>query len=138
MRIWHKQLIPYLPNKQLLSQYRECCCIARNIYKNGLPNHILVNRILNYPDDEFNTYTMSVVEEMKSRGYNVDPERFWRWRNDFNVVLNSIVFRGWHTKRYLKQCMYNLEEKRDCGGIDEEEWQRLVDGYKKITGGEEL
>ena len=49
MRLWHKDLIPVLPRQQLLSQWRECCCIARNIVENGTPNHILVNKILDYP-----------------------------------------------------------------------------------------
>ena len=138
MRIWHKQLIPYLPDKQLLIQFRDCWCIARNIHKNGLLSDVIVNRVLNYPDDEFNTYTISVVNELKTRGHEVDPESFWRWRYDSNTVLNSIVFRGWHTNRYLKQCMYNLQELYDCRGMSDEEWQCLMQGYKKITGGEEL
>lgn len=25
MRLWHKDLIPYLPRQQLLGQWRECC-----------------------------------------------------------------------------------------------------------------
>ena len=41
MRLWHKDLIPYLPKQQLISQWRECCCIAKNIADNGTPNHLL-------------------------------------------------------------------------------------------------
>ena len=32
------------------------------------------------------------------------------------------LFEDWHNHRYLKQCLYNLEEKYDCGGISREEW----------------
>ena len=46
MRLWHKDLIPALPRKQLLAQWRECCAIASNIAKKGTPNHILVNKVL--------------------------------------------------------------------------------------------
>ena len=132
MRLWHKYLIPYLPKKQLISQWRECCCIARNISKNGTPNHILVNKVMNYPQDEFNTYAMEVANEMEKRGYKVDKERFWIWRYDINTILLTSIFRGWHTRKYLMQCFYNLEEKHDCGGISEEEWAVVMDGMQKL------
>lgn len=134
MRLWHKYLIPYLPQKQLVSQWRECCCIARNISKNGTPNHVLVNKIMDYPQDEFNTYAMEVADEMEKRGYKVDKERFWKWRYDINTILLSGIFRAWHTRSYLMQCYYNLEEKYDCGAISEEEWDRVQEGYEKIMG----
>ena len=49
MRLWHKDLIPYLPKEQLVSQWRECSSIAGAIIKNGTPNHGLVNYVLDYP-----------------------------------------------------------------------------------------
>jgi uncharacterized protein (TIGR02328 family) len=36
MRLWHKDLIPILPDKQLLGQWRECCLIAKNIKEKGM------------------------------------------------------------------------------------------------------
>lgn len=33
MRLWHKDLIPYLPRQQLIAQWRECCAIAGSIAK---------------------------------------------------------------------------------------------------------
>ena len=27
MRLWHQDLIPYLPRQQLLGQHRECCAL---------------------------------------------------------------------------------------------------------------
>ena len=35
-------------------------------------------------------------------------------------------------QRYLKQCLYNLEEKYDCGGINKEEWKLIICGKKNI------
>ena len=49
MRLWHKDLIGVLPQKQLVSQWRECCAIVRNIAVNGSPNHIPVNKVMDYP-----------------------------------------------------------------------------------------
>jgi len=136
MRLWHKYLIPYLDRKHLISQWRECCCIARNIAVNGTPNHILVNKIMDYPEDEFNTYTDAVINELKRRGYKVDSWKFYKYRNNKNNMLPSGIFRGWHTKTYEKQCMANLMEKHDCHGITDEEWNTLCEGYKKTTGEE--
>lgn len=53
MRLWHKDLIQILPKNQLLSQWRECCCIAKNI----AINHILVNKIMDYGIAHFYSYT---------------------------------------------------------------------------------
>ena len=39
MRLWHKDLIDVLPRQQLISQWREICCIAKNIAEKGTPNH---------------------------------------------------------------------------------------------------
>ena len=132
MRLWHKDLIRYLPRQQLIAQWRECCCIARNINQNGSPNHILVNKIMEYPEDEFNTYADVVIKEMRNRGYEVDDWKFFKWRNDKNSILPSVVFRGWHNRRYLDQCFYNLQEKYDRGGISKEEWKILEDGYSRL------
>lgn len=132
MRLWHKDLIRYLPRKQLIAQWRECCCIARNIHENGTPNHILVNPVLDYPEDEFNTYAEMIVEEMRNRRYEIDIWKFYRWRYDKNAILPGSIFRGWHSQRYLVQCYYNLQEKYDRGGISEEEWRIFEDGYSRL------
>ena len=124
MRLWHKDLIPYLPRQQLVAQWRECCCIARNIFHAGTPNHILVNKILDYPDEEFNTYTTYVIAEMQKRGYSVHPERFWKWRESKDLS-DKPIFKGWHNIRYFNQCISNLSEKYDCGGVSKEEWDIL-------------
>lgn len=48
MRLWHKGLIRVLPREQLVAQWRECSAIAGNIKLKGTPNHILVNKVLNF------------------------------------------------------------------------------------------
>ena len=128
MRLWHKDLIPFLPRQQLLGQGRECCCIAKNIAENGTPGHMLVNRIMDYPESHFYKYASMVANEMADRGYSV---HFWRFKTWVDVPADQDLpdqyelFQDWHDQRYLRQCYYNLEEKYDCGGILEEEWFQL-------------
>lgn len=131
MRLWHKDLIHVLPNQQLLGQWRECCCIARNIKVNGNPHHALVNRIMDYPEEHFWNYTRLVYDEMINRGYECNFNRFWRWVTPtrsfwlIDEVPVDDIFSGWHNDRYYWQCCANLEEKYDCGLIPKEEWIRL-------------
>ena len=132
MRLWHKDLIPVLPKKQLVSQWRECCAIASRINKNGSPNHILVNKVMEYPIEHLYLYGMKVRKEMLKRGYKCEYINFTRY---FNFLSSEYeyddIFSGWHNDRYLKQCLYNLQEKYDCGGITEEEWSK-INTYKEI------
>lgn len=127
MRLWHKDLIHVLPRHQLLSQWRECCCIARNIAINGTPNHILVNKVLEYPLTHFYRYTKLVEEEMTTRGYKCDFSKFDKYMSEFNnsEVVVEELFYGWHNRRYYMQCYHNLEEKYDCGGISIDEWSKV-------------
>lgn len=131
MRLWHKDLIDVLPSKQLVSQWRECCAIAAKIEKCGTPNHLLVNKVMEYDILDFVLYTVLVKREMAIRGYKADVEKFMKHFSDEVIdeayhafetcdgLDNSskIIFSGWHNKRYLSQCFYNLQEKYDCGGV---------------------
>lgn len=134
MRLWHKDLISVLPRQQLLAQWRECCCIAKNIVINGTPNHILVNKIMDYSLNHFVNYTNKVIVEMQRRNYKINTDRFWGWiaATDWchpMYVSYDSLFADWHNDRYLTQCYYNLQEKYDCGGISEEEWERVEKFY---------
>ena len=133
IRLWHKDLIPYLPKNQLLGQWRECCCIAKNIADNGTPNHILVNKVLNYPLKHFYTYGLLIYNEMRKRNYKTNMNKFEKYFNGENgeVQIQSTgqVFKDWHNTRYLRQCLYNLQEKYDCGGITKDEYDRLKNGF---------
>ena len=137
IRLWHYELIPYLPQKQLIAQWRECCCIAKNIAINGTPNHLLVNKVLNYPSIHFIYYTNLILEEMKNRGYKINEKSYISFCNNMTIGqcwfkhTNDIIknkddlFPHWHTTRYLKQCIYNLQEKADCGGIPISNWEKI-------------
>lgn len=78
MRLWCTQLITVLPREQLVSQWRELSSIAGAIQKNGAPNHILVNFVLDYDYDHFISYAYYVREEMTKRGYRTMNSVFGR------------------------------------------------------------
>lgn len=136
MRLWHYQLLPYLPRQQLLSQWRECCCIAKSITQKGTPNHILVNKIMNYPIDHFVEYCCYVCIEMEYRGYRCDFSRLDRYLEAMNGVPlrnGEQIFPEWHDDVYLRENLYNLEEKFRVGGIPADEWQIIYDRFKDFT-----
>lgn len=127
MRLWHKDLIPVLPTMQLKGQWRECCLIAKALHKNNL-NHILVNRVKDYPVSHFIAYSYLIANEMYQVGYKVNKSRFDQYFHLQNSVKEGL-FENWHDKRYLRQCLYNLEEKAICGGIPYQEWLKVVDKF---------
>lgn len=140
MRLWHKDLIRFLPDMQLKGQWRECALIADALAKNGTPNHLLVNRVTEYPIDEFYTYCISVWDEMKKRGFSASLQSCERISAlDGKIVNPSSLFNGWHNLEYLRICYANLLEKHNGIGrsrITDAEWERLCEGYKNITGEE--
>ena len=136
MRLWHKDLINVLPRQQLCGQWRECCLIAKNIAEKGTPNHILVNKIIDYPIDHFMYYVGSIYTEMLTRGYNCTWSTFEKYK--LNTVDGCIrcdhehLFKDWHNNNYLTQCYYNLQEKHDRGGITDEEWKLIDNKYREL------
>lgn len=133
MRLWHKDLIRVLPRHQLISQWRECIAVARNIELYGLPRHGLVNKVMDYPISHLYFYTDMVVLELLDRGYKVSPVALKKFEDsmrniDYNyddIVEESELFKNWHNKDYLIQCYYNLQEKYDCGLINQYDWRRI-------------
>lgn len=138
MRLWSYQLLPYLPRLQLISQWRECCCIAKSIAEKGTPNHILVNKIMDYPIDHFVEYCCNVCLEMEYRGYKCDSSRFYKYFATKDIVVplridGERIFPDWHNDIYLRENLYNLEEKFRAGGIPADEWQVIYDRFKDFT-----
>lgn len=139
MRLWHKDLIPILPRKQLMGQWLECNIIINKLNREESLNHLIVKRILNYPLNDFFNYVTLVYNEMIRRGYSPKettlsncsriPLHFFSNNND---KLNSNIFKNWHNERYLTQCYYNLQEKYDCGGIEEQDWLKISKKFKYL------
>jgi uncharacterized protein (TIGR02328 family) len=133
MRLWHKDLIPFLPRQQLLGQWRECCLIAKQIAEKGTPNHVLVNRVMEYPINHFHDYAAMIDDEMQARGYRSNWSRFAMWNIGYATWYTppayEDMFGDWHNNRYLRQCLANLQEKADAGAIPAEEWQLITDRW---------
>lgn len=136
MRLWHKDLITALPREQLVAQWRELSAIAGNLNTKGTPNHILVNKVCDYPREHFISYAFWVRQEMTRRGYRT-MDSVWNKiyctreidYGELQILPIEDLFPGWHNDRYLEQCYFNLEEKYDCGGVDKEWFEKIQNIY---------
>ena len=136
MRIWHWKLISALPREQLVAAWRELSAIAGNLNTKGTPNHILVNKVCDYPREHFISYALYVRQEMARRGYRTMDsvwDKIYRTREsdygEMEIIPLEDLFPGWHNDRYLEQCYFNLEEKYDCGGVDKEWFEKIQNVY---------
>ena len=136
MRLWHKDLINVLPNMHLQAQWRELSAIAGAIQKNGTPNHILVNFVLNYDYDNFISYAYYIRQEMTSRGIrtmNSVWDKIINLKPTYKLLPLNSVYIEKMDNLYLKICYYNLYEKYLCGMFSKEEYDKIFDVvYEKI------
>ena len=144
MRLWSKFLISEIPCQQLLSQWRECCCIAKNLSDNGTPNHLLVNKILDYSLCHFTSYTKLVIDEMRSRGYKISKVALDNFNdnidgasrklddyNKCNTMPIELIYKDWMNETYIVINIYNLYKKHLCGGLTDDEWNKIYHKYYK-------
>lgn len=118
MRLWHTKLISAIPNIHLQAQWREISAIVGAIQKNGTPNHVLVNFVLNYDYDHLIAYAYYVREEMTKRGIrtmNSVWEKIISLKPNYTILPLNEVYKEKMDKLYLKICYYNLYEKYMCG-----------------------
>ena len=135
MRLWHESLIEVLPKQQLLGQWRE----LNSVYKKE-DKHILINFIYEYPKKDLLLYSLKVILTMQRRGYNINLKNFIDYFQikDYKemqkiLLSNAKTFVKKMNKRYLLQCYYNLQEKYDCGGITEKQWNKINQRFYEIT-----
>ena len=138
IRLWHRDMIKVLPREQLVAQWRECSAIAGNINTKGTPNHILVNKIMDYPMEHFISYAFYIRQEMTRRGYRTMDSVWNKILQTKEVDYGEIcilpiedLFPNWHNDTYWTICYYNLKEKWLCGGIKEEDWNKIEEFYKE-------
>lgn len=144
MRLWHYALLPYLPDAQFRGQLREVVAIMRDWRDKGVTNHLLINRAMDYSKHDLEIYFNVYEQEYHRRYGKWLPEKGLEFvyfgDTENRVVLDWLrpIFDGWHNKEYLRVCMANLYEKWKFGKgksrITDEEWQKLSNGYKEITG----
>lgn len=128
MRLWHVDIIEYLPKGQLLSQWRE----LNSIFAKE-DNHILINYIYEYPKDDLYIYTEKVTTEMQKRGYKIRAfEKMNNYFKELDEVEDVKPFAKHHNDEYLEICYYNLKEKFIRGQKDyEEEMYNQLNNYVK-------
>lgn len=141
MRLWDYRLLPYLSELQFKGQLRELVLIMRDWKNNGTTNHLLINKVMEYDKSELYSYFIIYYSAYKERYNKTIDSKILREFEDFGGYrFTSHPFENWHTKEYLRSNMANLWEKHTMGigksRITDEEWQKLVDGYKQITGEE--
>ena len=136
MRLWHKDLISVLPREQLVAQWRELSAIAGNILTKNTPNHILVNKVMDYSFNHFISYAYYIRQEMTKRKYRT-MNSVWEkicsiCENNYNLLPIEEIYPEWHSNRYLEQCYFNLEEKYDCGGIIKEDYEKIREKCERV------
>ena len=133
MRLWHTLLIEALPREQLIAAWRELSAIAGAIQKNGTPNHIRVNFVLDYDYNHFISYTYYIREEMTRRGYRT-MDSVWNkivaLKPDWKLLPLDDVYKEKMNDFYLTVCYYNLYEKYDCGMFDD--FSKIEKIYRSI------
>jgi uncharacterized protein (TIGR02328 family) len=144
MRIWHYELLPYLPDLQFKGQLRELIAIMHDWKNKGTTNHLLINKVMDYSKEDLFRYSVRYNDECIRRYGKSMGEKYKKEFVDFcpnrHSYLSYELFKGWHTKEYLRSNMANLWEKHFMGvgksRISDEEWETLLRGYKEITGEE--
>ena len=134
MRLWHHDLLPYLPRTQLLSQWRELNSIFAKEDK-----HVLINYIYDYDKIDLYLYTKLVINEFHKRGFKIRSfEKMNNYFLDMEVVeIQNSLFYNHHNKTYLQICYFNLKEKFIRGQKDytKEQFKALQNYYNSIMKG---
>lgn len=143
MRLWHYQLLPYLPDAQLKGQLRELVAILHDWKARGGTNHLLINRVMEYPRSELLRYYlhfhMAYSKRLGKMPKGAISLEFMLFADDAPMPDKLVpVYEDWHNRQYLRVCMANLYEKHVFGlgasRLTGQDWQLLLDGYRIITG----
>lgn len=149
MRLWHLELLAYLPTMQLAGQHRECAALRGNGWGK---NHSTVNYIWKYRYEVLVKYHLMVMTELKTRRtktgklYQIDtkwlsfayrgkyrpPLPKWARPTKKQIKAANLSYKE-HDEDYLKACIINLLnkiQKAPEGKYPQEEIDRLKDFAK--------
>lgn len=136
MRLWHYRMLPYLPDAQLLGQVREAIAIMRQWRDKGKTNHLLINRVMDYPKSHLTTYYITHLAPAYLARFGKHPgyvEEFLNFSNREQLTTGK-PFPGWHDDKYAMICLVNLLEKRlygkGSGQITQEDYDRARYGAR--------
>ena len=146
MRLWHQYLIPYLDNKRLLGQHRECCALRGSGWGR---KHSVVNYVFEHHVAYLIQYHSLVMGECVIRGFKIDNKWYdlnYRGKNtpkfsgdaiNGRIYVENINMKHFeksnshitdpciykeHDINYLRECLLNLKAKNaelKCVSIDE-------------------
>ena len=141
MRIWHYELLPYLPDLQFKGQLRELMLVLHDWRDKGTTNHLLINKVMEYPKNDlvrYFVYYEALYHERYGKWLTKQWEEFKAFDDTPVDERSNGCFEGWHTKEYLRVCVCNLFEKYHFGvgrsKISQTEWDRVLQGYYEVTG----
>lgn len=148
MRLWHYKLISYLPDRQLIGQWRELNVIFKRQFRFGL-----INYVYDYDKEDLEIYSTLVLQEMIRRNYKFNLNNYNEYFNKSlsrEEIKNNMNYHFWdafykdpfiydHNNEYLTICYYNLREKHLRGqiGFTDEIWNKLDNFYQSEIKEEE-
>ena len=143
MRLWHYDLLEYLPDRQFKGQLRELVLILKQRRGEGT-NHLLINKVMDYDVMDIYSYglhySILYIKRYGKTPHSLLDELHYYLLKYGDRPISINVFRGWHNKEYLRVCMANLYEKYKFGKgkskLTDDEWVKLCNGYREINGGE--
>ena len=137
MRLWHYQMLRYLPEQQFKALNRDIVTLMEQIVDRGEPVELTVNRALLSPKKDMKKYAYLYMMVYKER-FGKYPKRLLERYTYLKPEPDEELFIGWHNKEYLRVCMANLYEKWKFGlgvsKITTNEWKSLANGYYFLTG----
>lgn len=125
MRLWHIDIIPYLPDYQLSKQWKELDLIFRK-----QPKDILINYIYDYPKEYLLYYTRVVMKELWKRHIMIhDFKNYDEYFKDVTIKESDKFRYSQHNNKYFKLCFCLLYECYIHGQKDysEDKMEALVD-----------
>lgn len=132
MRLWHTDLIPFIPKSQLLAQWRELNSIFAKEDR-----HVLINYIYEYPKEDLYIYTQIVLKEMRARNITIRTvDKMERYFEQMAIPTEYFPYNNHHNDEYLTICYYNLYEKYIRGQKDfsKEQFEALQRYYEQQKG----